>query len=29
LNFGCGFGHGVFADGFYKKRSSKTPILRH
>ena len=29
LNFGCGFGHGVFADGFYKKQSSLTPKLRH
>ena len=29
LNNGCGFGHGVFADGFYKKRSSKIPVLRH
>lgn len=27
LNSGCGFGHGVFADGFYKKVSSKTPVL--
>jgi len=26
-NFGCGFGHGVFADGFYKRISSKIPIL--
>jgi len=26
-NFGCGFGHAVFADGFYKRISSKTPIL--
>jgi len=29
LNFGCGFGHGVFADGFYKKTSSKTPIIKN
>jgi hypothetical protein len=29
LNFGCGFGHGVFADGFYKKQSNKIPVLRH
>ncbi len=27
-NWGCGFGHGVVADGFYKKISSKTPILK-
>jgi hypothetical protein len=26
-NFGCGFGHAVIADGFYKKVSSKVPIL--
>ncbi len=26
-NFGCDFGHAVFADGFFKKTSSKTPIL--
>jgi hypothetical protein len=26
-NWGCGFGHGVVADGFYKKSSSKPPIL--
>ena len=24
-NFGCGFGHSVSADGFYKKTSSKEP----
>jgi hypothetical protein len=24
-NFGCGFGHAVVADGFYKKTSSKIP----
>ncbi len=29
LNSGCGFGHGVFADGFYKKKSSEVPVLRH
>ena len=29
LNNGCGFGHGVFADGFYKKVSNKIPILIH
>jgi|SRR5688572_20942047 len=27
LNFGCAFGHAVFADGFYKKTSSKVPII--
>lgn len=27
LNFGCGFGHGVFADGFYKKTTSKVPVI--
>jgi hypothetical protein len=27
LNFGCGFGHGVFADGFYIKISSKVPKM--
>ena len=27
LNFGCGFGHGVFADGYYKKISSKIPVI--
>lgn len=26
-NSGCGFGHAVVADGFYKRTSSKTPIL--
>jgi hypothetical protein len=26
-NFGCGFGHGVVADGYYKKVSKKVPIL--
>lgn len=26
-NFGCGFGHAVVADGFYKKVSKKVPIL--
>jgi hypothetical protein len=25
FNFGCGFGHAVIADGFYKKTSSKIP----
>jgi len=25
FNFGCGFGHAVIADGFYKKTFSKTP----
>jgi hypothetical protein len=27
LNYGCAFGHGVFADGFYKKISSKIPVI--
>jgi len=27
LNFGCGFGHGVFADGYYRKISSKIPVI--
>lgn len=27
-NFGCGFGHAVVADGFYKKISNKEPTLR-
>lgn len=26
-NFGCGFGHAVVADGYYKQTSRKTPIL--
>lgn len=26
-NSGCGFGHAVIADGFYKRVSNKTPIL--
>ena len=25
INFGCEFGHGVFADGFYKLTSKKSP----
>ncbi len=29
LNYGCGFGHGVFADGFYKKKSGKVPVLKN
>jgi hypothetical protein len=29
LNSGCGFGHGVFADGHYEKNSEKVPVLRH
>jgi hypothetical protein len=29
LNSGCGFGHAVVADGFYKKVSSVKPILRN
>lgn len=28
-NFGCGFGHAVVADGFFKKTSSTEPELRH
>jgi hypothetical protein len=27
LNSGCGFGHAVVADGFYRKMSIKAPIL--
>jgi hypothetical protein len=27
LNFACGFGQGVFADGFYKKVSAKVPEI--
>jgi hypothetical protein len=27
FNFGCGFGHGVVADGFYRKTSGKNPVL--
>lgn len=27
-NSGCGFGHAVVADGFYKRTSRKTPILK-
>ncbi len=27
LNNGCGFGHGVFADGNYRKISFRTPII--
>ncbi|MES2430755.1 MAG: hypothetical protein V4556_07435 [Bacteroidota bacterium] len=27
INFGCGFGHAVFADGFYKKTSVKIPVI--
>lgn len=26
-NSGCGFGHAIVADGFYKRTSNKTPIL--
>jgi len=29
LNSGCGFGHAVVADGFFKKKSSHEPDLRH
>tara|TARA_R110002020_G_scaffold176067_1_gene368161 strand:- start:352 stop:777 length:426 start_codon:yes stop_codon:yes gene_type:complete len=28
-NFGCGFGHAVVADGFFKRTSSNEPELRH
>ena len=27
LNNGCGFGQGVFADGYYKKTSNKVPVI--
>ena len=27
FNFGCGFGHAVVADGFYKRISNEIPIL--
>ena len=27
LNFGCGFGHAVFADGYFKRISRKTPEI--
>ncbi|MDB5120690.1 MAG: hypothetical protein JWN56_1908 [Sphingobacteriales bacterium] len=27
-SFGCGFGHGVVADGFFKKVPSKVPVLK-
>jgi hypothetical protein len=27
LNYGCGFGQGVFADGYYKKVSAKVPEI--
>jgi hypothetical protein len=27
LNSGCGFGHGVLADGYYKKTSGKVPKI--
>ncbi len=27
FNSGCGFGHAVVADGFYRKISSKKPVL--
>ena len=26
-NFGCGFGHAVVASGFFKKTSSKVPVI--
>jgi len=28
LNSGCGFGHAVVADGFFKKTSSSEPLLK-
>lgn len=28
LNFGCGFGHAVFADGFYKRRKNSKPTQK-
>jgi hypothetical protein len=28
VSFGCGFGHGVQASGFYKVKSRKTPIIK-
>lgn len=28
LNNGCGFGHGVIADGYFKKTSSQVPIIK-
>jgi hypothetical protein len=27
LNFGCGFGHAVFADGYYKRISKRVPEI--
>jgi hypothetical protein len=27
-NFGCGFGHAVFADGYYKKVSGRVPVIK-
>jgi hypothetical protein len=27
-NSGCGFGHAVFADGYYKKVSAKVPVIQ-
>jgi hypothetical protein len=27
LNYGCGFGQGVFADGYYKKVSARVPEI--
>lgn len=27
-NFGCGFGHSVYSDGYFKKISKETPLLR-
>jgi hypothetical protein len=28
VSFGCGFGHGVHASGFYKVKSRKTPLIK-
>jgi hypothetical protein len=28
LNFGCDFGHAVFADGYYKKVSGSVPVIK-
>lgn len=29
VNYGCGFGHAVVADGVYKKTSDKIPIIKY
>ena len=28
-NFGCGFGHAAYADGFYRRISSEVPVLKY